>query len=311
MTLRAPIRIDLLGGWSDSSLWPVPSAVINASATIGDGYPLEYDGEWRSEIEGVGTGLGISSIRYAVEYLADNPGGDYTAHVIQRERDAGTMGGWQDALGALEPGLKLLTSWDHSQIDVTPIDPYPIWPHLLLFDTGTRRDAGRVGGMVRRAIQDNPGFRAALVANVCAAKSLAVGRSEPRVWMRECCDAFGRLNRHVEMQVPFPAAGLVYGWKPMGAGGGGYGLAFLREPQDAAAVIAACREAGVWAVQPKLAMGMEIVNDDRLCERVLPVSPQRPHRTPAMGAKPRRSPRGQRSGGRNNPGLQGTLAPAR
>ena len=293
MIFRAPVRIDLAGGWSDQLGWPFASAVINASATWGDGYPLEYDGRgWRSSVEGIGTGLGISSIRYAVEYLADNPGGDYTAHVLQRERDAGTLGGWQDALGALEPGLKLLTSADHQQIDVTPLDASVIWPHLLLFDTGTRRDAGRVGGMVRRAMQDNPGFRAALVANVCAAKSLAVGRHEPRVWMRECCDAFGRLNRHVDMQVPFPAPAMVYGWKPMGAGGGGYGLAFLREPDDAAAVIAACREAGVWAVRPRLAQGL-------VTERV---SAELPTQTSRTARNPRPSP------GRSRPRHQAALS---
>jgi hypothetical protein len=59
VTLRAPVRIDLLAGWSDQPSWPGPAAVLNASVTFGDGYPLEFgeDG-WRSEISGIGTGLG-------------------------------------------------------------------------------------------------------------------------------------------------------------------------------------------------------------------------------------------------------------
>ena len=309
MTLKAPVRLCFTGQWSDQIAWPFSAAVLNASATFGDGYPLEYDGrEWRSEIHGIGTGLGISSIRYAVEYLADNPGGDYTAHALQRERDAGTLGGWQDALGALEPGLKLLTSDRHESIDVTPVDASTIWPYLLVFDSGTRRDSGHIGGKVRRAMEDNPGFRAALVANVCAARMLANGRHEPLEWARQCCDGFARLNRLIAMQVPFPAPGMVYGWIPQGAGGGGYGLAFLRDPGDAKAAIAACREAGVWACQPRLATGLEITDADSLRERVLGLSPQGTCRAPALGAKPGRPSRGQRRGGRNAPRLQAGAA---
>lgn len=284
MTLRAPVRIDLLAGWSDQPSWPGPAAVLNASVTFGDGYPLEFgeDG-WRSEISGIGTGLGISSIRYAVEYLAGHPGGDYTEHVLRMERTNGTRGGWQDALGALEPGLKLLSSEDHRRIDVTPVDASAIWPYLLVFDSGLRRDSGHIGGQVRRAIQDSPAFRGSLAANVCAAKMLAVGRHAPEVWMRECCDGFARLNQHVPMQIPFPASSAVFGWKPLGAGGGGYGLAFLRSSDDAAKVIAACAEAGVWAVQPRLAGGLEVVNAEvRSSAKRLEQRPRVPRRTAAL-----------------------------
>ena len=308
MTLRAPIRLNLIGQWSDQLAWPGPAAVLNASATFGDSYPLEYDGrDWRSEISGVGTGLGISSIRYAVEWLAANPGGDYTTHVLQRERDAGTHGGWQDALGALEPGLKLLTTPDHRRICVEPVDASTIWPYLLVFDSGTRRDAGHVNGKVRRAMQDSPAFRDSLAENVKKAKWLAANPGDAKLWANVCVAGFARLNRIVEMQVPFPAAREVFGWLPLGSGGGGYGLAFLRSPDDVARVIAACAEAGVWACQPRLAEGLCV--EDSLCERVLPVAPSGPYRTPALGAKPRRNPDRQRGGGRNNPRPQGSPAP--
>lgn len=308
MILRAPVRLCFCGQWSDQLAWTGPAAVLNASVTFGEGYPLEYDGrDWRSEIEGVGTGLGISSIRYAVEWLADNPGGDYTAHVLDRERDAGTHGGWQDALGALEPGLKLLTSQDGATVGVEPVDASTIWPYLLVFDSGTRRDSGHINGQVRRAMQDSPAFRTSLRENVLKAKWLAQNPRDPKLWANVCCAGFARLNRIVEMQVPFPASREVFGWIPLGSGGGGYGLAFLRDPGDAAAVIAACREAGVWACQPVLSEGLRI--EDSLCERVLPDAPQRAHGIPALGSRARGSSRGQRGGGRNNPRLQGTPAP--
>lgn len=268
MTLKAPIRLDLLAGWSDQLCWTGPAAVLNASATFGSDYPLEYDGrDWRSDVEGVGTGLGISSIRYAVEWLADNPGGDYTTHVLKREREAGTHGGWQDALGALEPALKILTTDDHRDIAVTPVDASAIWPYLLVFDSGTRRDSGAIGGKVRRAMQDSPAFRSGLRENVLKAKWLAANPHEPKLWANVCCAGFARLNRIVEMQVPFPAASRVFGWKPLGAGGGGYGLAFLRDPGDAATVIAACAEAGVWACQPRLAGGLCVTADTAATSR--------------------------------------------
>lgn len=258
MTLRCPVRCDLISGWSDQLAWPGPAAVINASVLLApDRYPLRLtDGQWESDIEGIGTGLGISSIRYAAEFLAANPGGDYTAHVLARERAAGTNGGWQDALGALEPGLKLLTSADHSAVTVRQLDASAIWPHLLLFDTGTRRDSGDIGGRVRRAMQDSAAFRAALREAVLEAHGLARGTHDAREWALTCCGAFARLNALVPMQVPFPAPGSVWGHKPCGAGGAGYGLAFLRCPSEADAVIAACRDAGVWAARPVLAKGL-------------------------------------------------------
>ena len=260
MRLKAPVRLCFIGQWSDVLQWHGQSAVLNASATFGDGYPLEYDGrEWRSEISGVGTGLGISSIRYAVEWLADNPGGDYTTEALRRERDAGTHGGWQDALGALEPGLKLLHTPDHSRISVDPVDASTIWPYLLVFDSGTRRDSGVIGGRVRRAMQDSPVFRAGLRENVLKARWLATNPGETKLWANVCVAGFARLDRVVPMQVWFPCQRDVFGWLPLGAGGGGYGLAFLRDPGDAAGVISACAEAGVWACQPRLAGGLVTV----------------------------------------------------
>lgn len=304
MTLRCPVRLDLAGGWSDCTQWPGPAAVINASALLApDRYPLELgpDG-WRSDISGIGTGLGISSIRYAAEFLAANPGGDYTAHVLQRERDAGTLGGWQDALGALEPGLKLLSSVDHSAVTVTPLDASAVWPHLLLFDTGKRRDSADIGGRVRRAMQDSPAFRSALRQNVEKAHWLASGPHDGPTWAAACIAAFLRLDRIVPMQVGFPVPRAVWGWKPTGAGGGGYGLAFLRCPDDADAVISECREAGVWAGRPVLAEGLK--REDSICERVLGDAASRPRPTPPVGQTAGRPPHRVRGRGRNGAGLQ-------
>lgn len=309
--LKAPIRLDFIGGWSDQRLWPDPAAVLNASATFGEEYPLTFgpDGH-ASTIEGEGTGLGISSIRYALEFLAENPGGDYSEAALQREREAGTRGGWQDAIGALEPGLKLLTKRVGHPVEVAQVDASTIWPYLLVFDSGIRRDSGRIGDKVREAITRSPAFRDSLRENVKKAHWLAANPHDPKLWMNACIAGFARLNRIVEMQIPFPCKDLVFGWKPLGAGGGGYGLAFLRDPGDATAVIVACREAGVWACQPVLANGREVVDADSVRERSVRSNPSGPRAASGVGAKPRGAARGQRGRGRNSGSPQATASSA-
>ncbi len=71
LRLELPVRIDFLGGWTDQECWEGPGAVLNAAVGWGGRYPLALstDGKWSSLVEGEGTGLGISSIRHAAEWL--------------------------------------------------------------------------------------------------------------------------------------------------------------------------------------------------------------------------------------------------
>ena len=48
-----------------------------------------------------------------------------------------------------------------------------------------------------------------------------------------------------------------WGWKLCGAGGGGYGIAFIQKPEDRQSVVDDFREHGLWATIPELRQGVK------------------------------------------------------
>ena len=257
--VRLPVRLDFIGGWSDQVEWTETAAVINAAIGWDGVYPLTLDGDrLHSEINGVGTGLGVSSILAAGRFLAANPGGDYVSAGLAWEQAQGTRGGWQDQIGGITPGMKLINRGD----DVPKVKPWrepepSIWPHLVLFDTGTRRLSKGIGEQVRAKLRDR-GLRVAIRRNVATAWQLYDHCPAPEEFAGECLAGWRRLVEQVpDIEVPLPVSPLLWGAKLLGAGGGGYGVAFVKDPATVPEVCAWFRSHRMWAVAPELLPGAQ------------------------------------------------------
>jgi len=248
--MKLPVRIDLIGGWSDQPLWKHRAAVVNAAVGWDGQYPITIkDGKVTSLVEGIGTGLGISSIIQAGLILDKNRNADYVADVLDWEEKQGTRGGWQDQIGGIEPGLKLLTSNDHKKIEIHSIE-HPITDYLVLFDTGLRRPAKTIGDKVRELFGTRK-FDSVLKRNVADASRVTEMTGEE--FAQVCIEGWERLNRLVDMDMPCPNLGM--GHKLCGAGGGGYGVYFV-EPLDREEVIMGLTQLGIWAKIPNILKGV-------------------------------------------------------
>lgn len=259
--IRLPVRVDFAGSWSDQADdWPHPAAVLNAAVGWDGKYPLTLDdeGELHSEVQGIGTGLGISSILAAGKFLRRHRTGDYVQAVLDWERRQGTKGGWQDQIGGCVPGLKLITTADHETFDIQRRDDHPILNHLVLFDTGIRRQSKRLGDRVRELMRDpDSGFCQALRRNVAEA---------PRLFRTDCVQdfaegslaAFSRLAEWVpEMSVETPNSPYAWGSRLVGAGGGGFGIYFCRAPELRPRLLVDLVGRGLWARVPELLPGVQ------------------------------------------------------
>lgn len=259
--VRLPVRIDLLGSWSDQLAWDEPAAVVNVAVGWDGQYPLTLDerGKLYSVVSGIGTGLGISSILAAGRFLQQRPDGDYVGAVLAWEQQQGTQGGWQDQIGGIDPGCKLIETPDHRTFTVARRDDHPLLRHLVLFDTGTRRESKRLGDRVRKYLgSPKSGFCQALRRNVAEARAM-FRTNDAEAAAEACISGWARLCEWVpEMSIAVPYLGETWGHKLVGAGGGGFGIYFARSPELRPAVITALAARGLWARVPEVLPGIEI-----------------------------------------------------
>lgn len=253
--LLLPVRVDWLGGWSDQSLWGEPAAVVNAAVGWSGQYPLRFGPEgFSSLVGGEGTGLGISSLVLAGRYLQERRDFGYVAHVLQAEAAQGTHGGWQDQLGGVEPGFKLIERRG-ADFRIHRRDDHPLLAHTVLFDTGVRRDSGAIGAKIRSLLQSPGHFRDSLRVIVGQAREVFHADDADRA-VDLVLGAWRTLCAYVpEMSVPVPSVPGSVGHKLCGAGGGGFGLMFSRTPEERGRVVEGLRERGLWAKVPELLPG--------------------------------------------------------
>lgn len=262
MSLHLPVRIDFIGGWSDQLEWKYPSAVMNAAIGWSNTYPLCIKGDKiETCIDGIGTGLGVSSIIAAGKFLETRESKDesYIKAVLEWEISIGTKGGWQDQIGGIEGGLKLITSDNHRHFNILRRDNHPVMNHIVLFDTKIRRHSKLIGDKIREQFSMKP-FTKALRKIVSEAESC--------FWMNAhdcaltCIDAWKTLNSFVNMEVyNIPQTEMIWGYKLVGAGGGGYGIVFVKYPEQREDVIQLFECNGLWATIPALLQGPKH-NDD-------------------------------------------------
>jgi fucokinase len=212
-----------------------------------------------------GSGLGGSSILaaalvQALHRLAGRPDDPATisALVLRMEQALSTGGGWQDQLGALVPGAKLLTSLpvtpqriDIQTIPQTAAQCAALYRRLILVSTGQERLARDVlqrviGRYVSGDRVVTTGMRQ--LADLAEDGRTALARGD--------IDALGQIVADVwaihQQLDPYccnpqidalfrPVAEHVHGWKLTGAGGGGHALLIARSDSDADAARAILR----------------------------------------------------------------------
>jgi len=262
MKLLIPARINLLGGWSDQALWRSRAAVVNMAVGWDGGdenwphdpHPFFIDDTgFHTKVAGVGTGLGASSILFASRSLRSYFGQEHAinnaiAESLIAESIEGTRGGWQDAIGALRPGFKLITKDPDSYYHIEEKNDHPVIEHLLIFDTGIRRRSSNIGERVRYLFGD-PRFRADLAVNVADAENSF--RMSAEEFIGAALAGWARLVRWVPwMQSRMPKDDNLHGCMLAGAGGGGWGVAFMRDPKERQTTIERIRAQGFPCYHP-------------------------------------------------------------
>ena len=276
-TIYSPVRVNLLGGWTDQLLWDESAAVINCAVgwhsnkCFKEIYPLRLDrlARFSSAITGRGTGLGISSIYAAMHYVQAFPERqeDYIRFVLEYEKAVlGTEGGWQDQIGGINPGFKLIvTPGDdakrHRKFTITRRDDHPIIERMVLFDTKVRRNAGLVGDQVRDLLQHDQSFRAHLREVARLAQKHFSGSAEDMIQTcQHSWDTFVSFVPEMTIPKPMPKTELIVGQMLVGAGGGGFGLAFAKDKENRQEVVDLFKKAGFWATIPVLLPGVLLVD---------------------------------------------------
>lgn len=212
-----------------------------------------------------GSGLGGSSILAAaiVRALARLAGRDdgaaaIAALVLTVEQRLSTGGGWQDQLGGLLPGAKLLSALPRAPLAIA-IDPVPLPPavaaalreRLVVVDTGITRLARDVlqrvvGAYLGRSHHAVRALRRLAEVAVAARDALAGGDlAALDAAIREAWS----LNQTLDPHCSNPAvdalfAGLPGAWKLAGAGGGGFALWLAPDLAAATRGMAVLRQRG-------------------------------------------------------------------
>ncbi|MGH2356267.1 MAG: hypothetical protein ACRDJN_32075, partial [Chloroflexota bacterium] len=203
-----------------------------------------------------GSGLGTSSILGAAllralgEVLSQpQDDAELSRQTLELEQIMTTGGGWQDQMGAIAPGIKLVTTEpgpdQRPQVDVIPLSPEQravFEAHLVVAYTGHHRLAKNIlREVVMRYLGRDPLAMQALYQLRTVAGQLARAAAAPDL------ERFGTLvnqawllNKTLDPQTSYPAierlfsalAPHVYGAKLVGAGGGGFLVAVTRRPHQ-------------------------------------------------------------------------------
>ncbi len=208
-----------------------------------------------------GSGLGTSSIVGAVALRAlgevlgrPQDDAELSRQALEMEQLMTTGGGWQDQMGAIAPGLKLVSTEPGveqrprvEQIAFTPEQRATFESHLVVAYTGQHRLAKNIlRQVVMRYLGRDPLAMQALYQLRAVAEQLArAARALDLELFGTLVNQAWLLNKTLDPQTSFPAierlfsalAPHVYGAKLVGAGGGGFMVAVTRRP-DAGDLVA-------------------------------------------------------------------------
>ncbi len=264
--IYCPVRVNLLGGWTDQETWPEMGAVSNVAI----GWPKAYRGQYplmmdhcgvlRSKIEGYGSGLGISSILLALKEIRKKPEslkGDPTHIILKvlKEERAISQGGWQDQIGGIIPGVKLTVTSDHRKFHIRSKPFHPALEHMIVFDTGHRRPSAYIGDRIRELIDvHNPQFFKHM-RRIAFEAIRTFDDKRPEEMILSSLESWEKLLKFVPqiaipINLPRLPARIVHGSYLTGAGGGGFGITWVKDPGYRDQVIMAYSQVGIWATVP-------------------------------------------------------------
>jgi galactokinase/mevalonate kinase-like predicted kinase len=246
-----------LSGFSlDHARWP------SGTRTLGDMLKAFGGGLEITTLAAIpsGSGLGTSSIMGAVlaaviqRVIGREPTPDELFHrVLQIEQELTTGGGWQDQIGGILPGVKMITAEPGlvpaplvHYVPADVLEPRTNGETTLLYYTGIRRLAKNILRAVVGGYLDRDGAVLETLAELHAYPPLmsdAMARKDSRRF-GEYIDLAWRLNKRIDPDSTTPEIEAIlarirrriHGAKLLGAGGGGFLLIACRSGEDAAAV---------------------------------------------------------------------------
>ncbi|MDP6870378.1 MAG: hypothetical protein QGI21_06385 [Candidatus Poseidoniaceae archaeon] len=241
---RAPVRIDLAGGWSDAPPFcqRVGGEVVNiainkyafASVDVSDDGHLSAS--YSSEVP-IGSGLGTTGAINVALMAAIKGENNCEELAYQFERLLGNHGGRQDQWAAKYGGIQHLKfiGEDVERLQLSPPPSFEKWieNHLILADTGIRHVSGdlhrnvwdRYDEVLPHLMEIRQSGRDMATAvqrddryNVCES-------------MKNYTNAVGKLNPELnEPYLELETMSEVLAWKGMGAAAGGYVGIISRNP---------------------------------------------------------------------------------
>jgi len=207
-----------------------------------------------------GSGLGTSSLMGAalVAVIHRVIGRDLTSDelfnkVLQLEQELTTGGGWQDQIGGVLPGVKMITTEPGlvpeplvHYVPADVLDPRTNGGTTLLYYTGIRRLAKNILRTVVGRYLDRDAEAMETMAELHAFPPRMAEAMSRKDGCRfgEFIDLAWRLNKRIDPESTTPEIEeilarirrRIYGAKLLGAGGGGFLLLVCRSEADAAAV---------------------------------------------------------------------------
>lgn len=272
---RAPVRIDLAGGWTDVPLFAerYGGDVVSFAINLHSVAKLCIDEEGRLSVNynscvAVGSGLGTTgSLNVALLAAIDSDRSsrdDIAEQAYQFETLLGNVGGRQDQWLAAHGGFRHI-HFNKSDVQIQDFElPFGVrhWlkEHLLLFDSVIRHSSGSLHTSIWRRLERGDerclaGFQ--LLKQAADEMKRSLSNNDKRgvaTALELVCSGVDQIDERIH--APFKStmhslvrSEKVAGWKATGAGAGGCVIVLLDDVSFAADVTAACSSSG-WKQLP-------------------------------------------------------------
>jgi D-glycero-alpha-D-manno-heptose-7-phosphate kinase len=265
---RAPVRLDLAGGWTDVPPYTheVGGEVVNCAINLYARATMEVDDNGKLNVNytcdaPIGSGLGTTGA-INVALMAAIKGQENAAEIAyQFEALLGNTGGRQDQWAAMHGGFNHLM-FIGDTVEALPFEAprstkFWLSKHLIVANSGIPHVSGDLHDAIwaRYADADEEVVEGLMTIRK-AAKTMATGLSQDRRdlvvgALNEVCRGVDALDPalhgpFMDVMQPLLESKDAAAWKALGAGGGGC-LAILAGPGRIEAVTAACEAAG-WSI---------------------------------------------------------------
>ena len=265
---KAPVRIDLAGGWTDAPPFceRVGGDVVNiaishyahAEVSLDNGGKISAN--YSCDVP-IGSGLGSTgAINVAlISAIKDSPDSQELAY--QFERILGNHGGRQDQWAAALGGFNHLL-FIGERVERLPLEPLQssknwLSKHLILVDSGIEHVSGEMHQEVWEKFKKGDSkVEEGLLMLRTAAKKMADGLNRDRrdsvvESLKQVCEGVDLIDEKIHAPFkpviePLIEAKHVMAWKAVGAGGGGCAMLLVR-PSTQDLVKQSCESAG-WSI---------------------------------------------------------------